>query len=113
MTEARPRRRRRHAALDSRIVATGVAACATFGIVIGMAVGRPPAQQALASPDPTVTTSPAAPAPGEVIIIKRRYVPADGAAAPPSPSTDAAAAVPPAPAPAPVAPPPATTSGGS
>jgi hypothetical protein len=43
MTDGAGRPRRRHAAAGSRILATGVAACATFGIVVGMALGRTPA----------------------------------------------------------------------
>jgi hypothetical protein len=35
-------RRRRKPALDSRIAATGLAACATLGLVIGMTSGQAP-----------------------------------------------------------------------
>ena len=83
MTEVTRRRvRRPHRAGLSRIAATGLAACATFGMVTGMALGpRPPS----AEPVPTASVGLAAAAPSSppserprIVIIQRRLVPAEG-----------------------------------
>lgn len=118
MTEATRARRRPKAALDSRIAASGLAACAALGMVVGMALGRPPEVAEAGSPPveaaPTRSVTPPRP---EIVIIQRRYVPADGTSGGGSTTYtttstgggSSASAPEPAPAPAP----PPTTSGGS
>ncbi len=103
---AAPKRKRRKAALDARIAATGVAACAFFGMLVGMGLPDDPEQ---AQPAATTVAGPP---------FARRSRPA-AAAAPPAPAVTAPlapAAVAPAAPPVPVTvppPPPPTSSGGS
>lgn len=120
MTERAPRpARKRHRAGLSRIAATGLAACATFGMVAGMALGPRPSS---AEPVPAATVGVAAAAPSpptserpRIVIIQRRLVPADGATSGGSGSvgssisgsTGQSSSAAAAPAPAPVAPAPA------
>ena len=94
------KRKRRKAALDARIAATGVAACAFFGMLVGM--GLPD------DPDPAQTAPVARPA--------RRDTAGAVAAPPPAPAAPPPVATPtPVAPPEPVAPPPPppTSSGGS
>lgn len=125
---ARPSRagrgRRRKAAPDSRIAASGLAFCATFGMVLGMALGQAPTEIA-ANAAPPVTVAPVAvprPPRPEIVIIQRRYVPvagtggssgssSSGSYSSSSSSSSSSSGTAPAPAPAPAPPP--TSSGGS
>ena len=118
--------RRRKAAVDSRIAASGIAACAALGMVLGMGLGQVATEAAAnsappaAAPPPRTQTRHVARQPQpEIIVIQRRYVPGAGGSgssgsvsASSSSGSSSGSAPTPAPAPAP-APPPPTSSGGS